>query len=518
MKSPLRLTTYVIVLALVAILPANAATFGNTTIGTQPSGALTPNYKRVSKFPLTEPAVLESVYTYLDGGGGPQSGSQPVSMVVYADNNGVPGAKVFQSAPLDLQPISTRAWYYFSAPLIPLPPGNYWLGIHSGGTVGIVRDYADGSGVTNWYGNADNFADEASGVFGPGTPGTGSLSIFANYYPAPQLSIAGRTTIAATPSGGLSANFKRGSRFSLTERGRVAYLSAYLDSLGGGASAQSARLALYRDAAGVPGERLATSDEITLPAGRQAQWRTAGISGSQPTLDPGDYWLVIHSGGSPGVIRDFGDGAPNWYGNADAYSDGPSSSFGPGNPGTVTISAAAIYVPADVPSVKFGRTSAAATPSSGLSANYIRGSFFGAYQIINDGTTTALWAYVDGLGGASGAQQLRMALYEDDLYHGEPAFKLAESDVVTIAAGTPPGWVRFPISTPVTFGAAPGYWITLQSGSTGGVVRDYGDGPANWSGEPGTFTSGAPNEFHIRNVATPGTVELSMYLEYAIHH
>jgi hypothetical protein len=518
MKSSLRLMTYVIALMLAAILPANAETFGTTTIGTQPSGALTPNYKRVSKFALTQPAVLQSVYAYLDGGGGPQSGSQPVSMVVYADNNGVPGAKVFQSAPLSLQPISSRAWYYFGAPLIPLPPGNYWIGIHSGGTVGIVRDYADGSSATNWYGNADNFADEASGVFGPGSPGTGSLSIYANYYPAPQLSIAGRTTIAATPSGGLSANFKRGSRFTMTERGRAAYLSAYLDSLGGGTSAQSVRLALYRDAGGVPGERLATSDEITLSAGQQAQWRTARISSPQPTLDPGNYWVVIHSGGTAGVIRNFGDGSPNWYGNADAYSDGPSSPFGAGNTGTVTISAAAIHVPADVPSVKFGRTSKAATASGGLSANYIRGSFFGAYDIVNDGTTTALWAYLDGLGGASGSQQLRMALYEDDQYHGEPAIKLVESDVVTIAAGTSPGWVRFPISTPTTFGAAAGYWITLQSGSTGGVVRDYGDGPANWSGEPGTFASGAPSSFHNRDVANPGTVELSVYLEYAIHH
>lgn len=518
MNNPLRWITSAIVLILVAILPAHAETFGNTTTGTQPSSGLTPNYKRVSKFALTQPAVLESVYAYMDGGGGPQSGSQPVSMVVYADNNGVPGAKVFQSASLALQPISTKAWYHFSAPLIPLPPGNYWIGIHSGGTVGIARNYADGSSATNWYGNADNFADEASGVFGPGSPGTGSLSVFANYYPAPQLSIAGRTTIAATPSGGLSANFKRGSRFTMTERGRVSYLSAYLDSLGGGASAQSVRLALYRDTAGVPGERLATSDEITLPAGRQAQWRTAAISSSPPMLDPGEYWVVIHSGGTAGVIRNFGDGAPNWYGNADAYSDGPSSPFGAGNTGTVTISAAAIYVPADVPSVKFGRSSVATIPSGGLAANYIRGSFFGAYQIINDGTTTALWAYLDGLGGASGSQQLRMALYEDDLYHGEPAFKLVESDVVTIAAGTPPGWVRFPISTPIHFGGGPGYWITLQSGSTGGVVRNYGDGAANWSGEPGTFASGAPSTFHNRDVAKPGTVELSVYLEYAIHH
>ena len=517
MNTPFRWIACAIVLMLTAILPAHAESFGKTTIGAQPSGALTPNYKRVSKFVLTEPGVLQSMSAYMDGRGGPQTGLQPVAVGVYADNNGVPGAKVWQSQTQLVSPTSNPSWYYFSVPLIPLRAGNYWLGVHSGGTVALARNYGDGSNVTNWYGNADNFADEATGVFGPGSPGTGSLSIYGVYYPASQMSIAGRTTIAATPSGGMSANFKRGSRFTMTERGRLTYLSAYLDSLGGGTSAQTVRLALYRDAGGVPGPLLSVTDEITLSPGHPAQWYTAW-SQTGAMLDPGNYWIIIHSGGTAGVIRNFGDGAPNWYGNADTYSDGPSSPFGTGNTGTVTISAAAIYAPSDVASVTFGRTSVAATPSGGLSANFIRGSQFGAYQIVNDGTTTAFWAYLDGLGGASGTQQLRMALYEDDLYHGEPGFKLVQSDVVTIAAGTPPGWVRFPISTPIGFGGAASYWITLQSGSTAGVVRNYGDGRANWVGQPGTFANGAPDGFPIRDQATTGTVELSMYLEYAIHH
>ena len=517
MNTPFRSIACAIVLMLAAILPAHAETFGKTTIGAQPSAALAPNYKRVSKFVLTQPAVLQSMSAYLDGAGGPQSGTQPVSVVLYQDNNGVPGAKVFQSEPLVLQPTSTAAWHYFSAPLIPLPAGNYWLGIHTGGTIALLRDYGDGSRTTNWYGNADNFADEATGVFGPGSPGTGSLSIYAVYYPAPQISITGRTTIAATPSSGLSANFKRGSRFTMTERGQLVDLSAYLDSLGGGASAQSVRLALYRDAGGAPGELLATSDEITLSPGSQRQWRSAR-SQTAPVLDPGNYWIVIHSGNTAGVIRDFGDGAANWYGNADQYPDGPSSPFGAGSTGTVTISASALYLPTDVASATFGRTSVAVNPSSGLAANFIRGGIYSGYNIVNRGTTTAFWAYLDGNGGASGTQQLRMALYGDDLYHGEPGYKLVESDVVTIVAGTPPGWVRFPISTPVAFGGGAAYWITLQSGSTGGVVRDYGDGAANWSGQQSPFASGAPDSFPIRSQATTGTVEMSMYLEYSIHH
>jgi hypothetical protein len=111
-----------------------------------------------------------------------------------------------------------------------------------------------------------------------------------------------------------------------------------------------------------------------------------------------------------------------------------------------------------------------------------------------------------------------MALYGDNLYHGEPAYNLAESEVVTIPAGTAPGWVRFPISTPVNFTGWAGYWITLQSGGTAGVVRDYGDGDANWRGQASTFSGGSPQQFPDYANSTTGTVEMSMYVEYAIHH
>jgi hypothetical protein len=191
------------------------------------------------------------------------------------------------------------------------------------------------------------------------------------------------------PSSGLTANFKRGSRINLPERGAPYYLSAYLDGLGGGTSPQTVRLALYRDADGVPGERVVTTEEMTMAPGSQPQWRTALRIDAQPDLDPGDYWLIIHSGGTAGVIRDYGDGASSWYGNADQYSDGPSSPFGADSAGTGTITAVAIYLPAEVASIKIGRTSVATKPSKGLTANYARGSAHFGYFYINGGTPTA---------------------------------------------------------------------------------------------------------------------------------
>ena len=131
---------------------------------------------------------------------------------------------------------------------------------------------------------------------------------------------------------------------------------------------------------------------------------------------------------------------------------------------------------------------------------------------------TAFWAYLDGKGATSGSQQLRVVLYLDPEFRDDPSLKVYESEVVTIPAGTPARWVRFPLKAPVSIDNNPGYWIMLQSGDTAGVVRDYGDGTANWFGVPHTFADGANAQFApFRDPqVTRGTVELSMYLEYRV--
>ncbi len=236
-------------------------------------------------------------------------------------------------------------------------------------------------------------------------------------------------------------------------------------------------------------------------------------------LTPGNYWVVIHTGDTTGVVRDYGDGAANWYSNADTYSDGASATFGAGNTGTVTLSAAAIYLPGAIETRTLGRATVAATPSGGLSANYSRGSSFGAYDIPENASLDAFWAYLDGNGGASGSQQLRVALYYIS-GTSVPYGKALETQAVTIPAGMAPQWVRFPLQAPAGLGFAPGYQIMLQSGDTGGVVRDYGDGEANWLGLPDAFGDGAIPSFYPGHTRQPdltsGTVTLSIYAEYSV--
>jgi hypothetical protein len=314
----------------------------------------------------------------------------------------------------------------------------------------------------------------------------------------------------------MTSNFKRGSRFTMTELGRVFELAAYLDGKGGGTGAQKLRYVLYKDLGdGTPGARVLESDEVTIKAGQSAGWVSAHVT--QTDLQPGNYWIVIHTGDTSGIARNYGDGAANWYGTGDSYSDGASTFFGNGSTGTVTISANAMYIPGNVMTGTIGNTSQSGAPSGGLSANFIRGGKYSGFTVPYS-LVTAFWAYLDGNGGGTGSQQVRVAFYVDYQTRDISMVKQYESETVTIPAGMPARWVRFPLKAPVEIADNPGYWLMLQSGDNAGVVRDYGDNIANWWGFTDSYADGTTPDFYPYNNpnVSVGSVELSLNLEYTV--
>jgi len=90
-----------------------------------------------------------------------------------------------------------------------------------------------------------------------------------------------------------------------------------------------------------PAARLAQSNIVTIAAGAPGQWVT--FTGPAIALDPGAYWVVIHTGPTNGLIRKRSDGVANWYSNLDTFSDGAASPFGAGTTGTATLSVYATY-------------------------------------------------------------------------------------------------------------------------------------------------------------------------------
>src|SRR5689334_8999836 len=81
----------VAVVFLAFIAQVHAQEFGDSFEDGGPSGGLSGDYKRGSRYTLTEHGVLNMMKAFLDGQGGPQTGFQNVTLVLYQDANGVPG-------------------------------------------------------------------------------------------------------------------------------------------------------------------------------------------------------------------------------------------------------------------------------------------------------------------------------------------------------------------------------------------------------------------------------------------
>ena len=504
---PLLLTLGAAGLAQAKIGPGFDFTFG-VSAGNTPSGGLSANFKRGSRFTLTQAGTIGTLCAYIDGNGG-ASGSQDFRYALYSDAAGKPDKKLAESYTQQLSSGFPAAWNCADIAWTPVTAGSYWIVIQSGNTAGVIRDFSDGTG-TNWFGNSDTFADGSSATFGAGNPGTGTMSFQATYYLASDLHHTGRMTIATNPSAGMTADYKRGSSFQLTEPGRLLALTAYLDGKGSTNGAQQVRMVLYKDANGAPGVKVGETHPIGYASGTLANWFSADAD--EPLLSPGKYWLVLHTGATGGVLRNFSDGGTgNWFANVDAFADGASSPFGSGNAGNGTISAFMSYQPGNFVTGTFGKTTPGATPSQGLKSDYIRASGF-----VQDGTDqpalTAFYAYLDGKGGASGSQQVRIALYTT--FREAIANKVVESEVVTIPAGQAAGWVRFPVKNVRV--VAGYYFMAIHTSGTSGVVRDYGDpSPGNWQGTTDLFANGAADQWGAEGgPRATGDTTLTIYASY----
>src|SRR4051794_36331648 len=143
---------------------------------------------------------------------------------------------------------------------------------------------------------------------------------------AAQAATFGRTTVGAVASGGLRAEYKRGSKFRLSQAGSITQICGYVDGNGGASGIQKIRYALYGDAGGAPGAKLVATEEVEIVQGMGAQWLCLE-TGFMP-LAAGSYWLMLHSAAPVGVVRYYYDGTKNYVGNTDSFEDGAADPFG----------------------------------------------------------------------------------------------------------------------------------------------------------------------------------------------
>lgn len=153
---------------------------------------------------------------------------------------------------------------------------------------------------------------------------------------------------------------------------------------------------------------------------------------------------------------------------------------------------------------QFGRTTIAPAPSSGMTANQKRASKF---TLADKATVLRFSAYLDGNGGATGTQAIRMALYRDNA--GVPGAFVTQSNTATVTSGAAGSWVTFTAPAATLDPAA--YWIAIHTGATGGVARNRGgDVPNNWYGNADTFSDGASSPFGTPGALGTGTLSVNV--------
>ncbi len=142
----------------------------------------------------------------------------------------------------------------------------------------------------------------------------------------------------AIPSSGLSANFIRGSKFTVTaERAALGFIRAYMDGLGGAAGSQQVQVLVYDNS---PGHKLVAESSInTINAGTQPGWNLFLLK-KPVLLPPGDYYLMLFTGGTAGVARNYATSTPNWIGIGANFASGPPTILDPppANVSTGTVS------------------------------------------------------------------------------------------------------------------------------------------------------------------------------------
>jgi acid phosphatase type 7 len=205
------------VIGLVASGSASAAygIFGSQSegLGYYEAGS---GFKRVSRFELTTPMTMLRLRAYLDGLGS-GSGSQVARGVIYADAQGEPGALRGTSEQVTIADGQPVGWvdFKFTTP-VTLAAGNYWLGLHFGGSSNTIRfRNTHGAGASRVQ-TFDTYADGASNPFGITYPYADPHSIYAVgavagfpiraafYYPSfPETWTVGGKPAHFTPSLGL---------------------------------------------------------------------------------------------------------------------------------------------------------------------------------------------------------------------------------------------------------------------------------------------------------------------------
>ncbi len=164
---------------------------GEPEIGAQSVG-LEADAKQVTRYSLPTEGHAQDINVYLQPTG--VAGQQLLEGVIYADDGGVPGSLLATTAAITYPSTAPAGWYTLKLPrlrtpqnpsgLLLLEPGDYWIGVITGGDPGVAGVAYDPVPADLAY-NANAFSAGPSDPFGPLFRRDERLSMYMSYYAPP---------------------------------------------------------------------------------------------------------------------------------------------------------------------------------------------------------------------------------------------------------------------------------------------------------------------------------------------
>jgi glucose/arabinose dehydrogenase len=157
---------------------SGGGTFGDSTVYTSVDTA-GQNFKEVASYTATAGQVTK-ISGYLSGLGA-TSGTQKVEAVIYANNNGSPGALLGVSSPVTITAGRAFGWvdFPFSTP-VSVSAGTIWMGYIASSASDLTQmRYLSQSGAMRYNVDAGGYADGPSNPFGTATSSNKHYSLYA---------------------------------------------------------------------------------------------------------------------------------------------------------------------------------------------------------------------------------------------------------------------------------------------------------------------------------------------------
>lgn len=267
-------------------------------------------------------SAIETVPGGGGGGGGAGGATAPIANFTGTPRTGTSPLSVAftDTSTAGTNAISTYAWTFGdgNSSTARNPTNSY----ASSGSYDVTHTVTDSTGLTS------SKTSPGYVVVGGGGGGGGGVG------PPP----AGAKVFGRDAGSGASlmnwsdSDFKRGSIYTMPERGTVRGYGARMDGQGGGATAadgaQPTKMMLYNVAGGVPTSLVtgSTSGEVQIPGGMAET--DVGYEVTDFILEPGQYHICLHSG-NPRLLRFRYEPIANaHFSNVDVYTDGATDPFG----------------------------------------------------------------------------------------------------------------------------------------------------------------------------------------------